>query len=327
MQPKKTPQEAYEEALQGINVKENEAIILASNNAQYFYSFARYVKESNIKALQEAAIKSNNAYCCYNFAKDIQGANIEALQEAVIKSNDAHYCYCFAKNIEGANIQALLEAVKLDTNYQEEVKELSALLKSRQIPDKTSKQKNSDSSTTFVSEKKEKSMTNSNNAMDFFKSNLIKGAYAGAAASAVDNLAKGFIASLKSAGVDEVSILLAEQAMQHPIGKAFLSFLLGSGIHFIPVDMVKNNAHLQEVANMCIQNAGAAGTTVAIEGVMNFILPALLGAINNNPQLNLLQQMEASTKMRVEAPVVPEEKTSSLSDQIPNLIQFKQSVK
>lgn len=154
------------------------------------------------------------------------------------------------------------------------------------------------------SSKENKKMTNSTNKnfSSFLTDNLVEGAYAGAAASTIDNLAKGLLAGMKKAGLDDASLMMAEMMMNHPVGKVALAMMVGSGINLLPVEYVKNNTHIQKIGEKCIQNAGAQGTQFALEGVMNFLLPALMNAIQDNPQIKMLDQLNSGAKLRVDAP-------------------------
>ena len=174
---------------------------------------------------------------------------------------------------------------------------------------------NCDKKSVNFCKKEEKKM---NSTIDFFKSNLVEGVYQGAAHSAVENLGKSLIAAMEQTGVDEVSINLAKQFVEHPMGKATLSLMLGAGIHFIPVEMIQGNKHLQKVAEKCIQNASSEGTQVALNAALNFVLPAMLNAVNNNKQLAMLDSIAPDTKVRVET---KDDKTDHLTteDVIPNL--------
>lgn len=164
------------------------------------------------------------------------------------------------------------------------------------------------------SSKENKKMTNSNKSFsDFIADNLVQGAYAGAAASTIDNLAKGLLIAMKKAGLDEASLMMAEMMMNHPVGKSALAMMVGSGIHFIPVEYVQNNPHIQKIGEKCIQNAGSEGVQFALEGAIKYVLPALMSAIQSTPQLSLLEQVNSSEKLRVPASV-PANKECDIPD-------------
>ena len=165
------------------------------------------------------------------------------------------------------------------------------------------------------SSKENKKMTNSNKSFsEFLTSNLVEGAYAGAAASTIDNLAKGLLVGMKKAGLDDASLMMAEVMMNHPMGKSLLAMMVGSGIHFIPVEYVQNNPHIQKIGEKCIQNAGSEGVQFALEGAIKYVLPALMSAIQSNPQLSLLEQVNPGDKLRV-----PASASASKEENIPDL--------
>lgn len=179
------------------------------------------------------------------------------------------------------------------------------------------------------SSKENKKMTNSNKSFsEFLTSNLVEGAYAGAAASTIDNLAKGLLVGMKKAGLDDASLMMAEMMMNHPMGKSLLALMVGSGIELLPVEAVKNNPHIQKIGEKCIQNAGSEGVQFALEGAMKYVLPALMGAIQSTPQLSLLEQVNSSEKLRVptSASANKEEDIPDEANPISNLLKnIKQS--
>ena len=96
-------------------------------------------------------------------------------------------------------------------------------------------------------------MTKSN--FDWVKGNLEEGLYQGVASSAVDNLSKALLKALEDTNVDPVTLAVFQKGLEDPMGKALLSLLVGSGVHFIPVETLQQNKHLQKVADKCVQNA------------------------------------------------------------------------
>ena len=74
--------DAYWEAHDGINVKENEKIVLECKTSW-----------------------------CYNFAKNIPKADIKAHENAILELKDPQYSCCFGKYIPGANIEEHFKVV------------------------------------------------------------------------------------------------------------------------------------------------------------------------------------------------------------------------
>lgn len=163
--------------------------------------------------------------------------------------------------------------------------------------------KTTEQTKTVKETKEEKKMTNTGFDTEFFTKNLVEGAYAGAANEVINNLAKSLVAAIKASGMDEFSVKTIEEGLNSPVGKILLSIAVGAGVRFIPLDFIQQNPHMQKVAEKCVENAGSNGTQFALNGVMNFVLPAVLGAIQDNPQLKLAEQIGAlttPTKTRVE---------------------------
>ena len=166
--------------------------------------------------------------------------------------------------------------------------------------------KTTEQTKTVKETKEEKKMTNTGFDTEFFTKNLVEGAYAGAANEVINNLAKSLVAAIKASGMDEFSVKTIEEGLNSPVGKILLSIAVGTGVRFIPIDFIQQNPHMQKVAEKCVENAGSKGTQFALNGVMNFVLPAVLGAIQDNPQLKLAEQIGAlttPTKARVESNV------------------------
>lgn len=164
-------------------------------------------------------------------------------------------------------------------------------------------------------------MTKSN--FDWVKGNLEEGIYQGVASSALDNLSKAMLKGLEETNVDPATIAILKKSLEDPIGKAFLSLLVGSGVHFIPVETLQQNKHLQKVADKCVQNASSEGVQQAVNLAINFILPALTNAISNNPQLKMLESIggQADANLRV----LPE--ASKVEDAEKLVVDFAESLK
>ena len=94
---------AYFEALNGINVKENEQIILQSKNLNWSYYFAKDIKGADIKAHEKVLLELNKPNDSFWFARDIVGANIEEHFKVVYNSGDKHYLNRFIKEVNYKN--------------------------------------------------------------------------------------------------------------------------------------------------------------------------------------------------------------------------------
>ena len=312
---KNDPRASYNYCLNNkdANVRLHEDIIIKSNNVAYIYLFARDIKEAKVAKLEEAIIKTNDEYYIYAFAKNIKVANITKLEDVIIKSNSNDFIYLFAKDVKEANLDKFKNILE-NSEFKEEFKKLYNSWKEDKLKNDDNVEANTNSSSNLGSEKSEpesnqsnkniskenKQMADSN--MDFFKNNLIEGAYGGVAVVAVENVKKGLLAAAKSAGADEMSLAMASTFLDTPAGKSILSILVGSGVRFIPADIVQQNPHLQKVAEKCIQNAGSEGAQYAFKLATSYIMPALLNAVKDSPQLNMLNSINAADKVRVPTP-------------------------
>ena len=95
---------AFDEASNGIKIKENEKIVLESKTG-WCYNFAKDIPEADIKAHEQVILELKNSYYSFYFAKDIPGANIKAHEQVILELKDPEYSCWFAEDIPGANIE------------------------------------------------------------------------------------------------------------------------------------------------------------------------------------------------------------------------------
>ena len=89
---------AYYEARQGINVKENEKIVLECKT-DWCYYFARDIKGADIKVHEKVILELKDPEYSYYFAQDISGANIEEHFKIILNSGDKHWLDLFIKTV------------------------------------------------------------------------------------------------------------------------------------------------------------------------------------------------------------------------------------
>ena len=93
---------AYSEACKGINVKENEQIVLESKTVWCYY-FAKDISCANIKAHEQVILEIKSPqYSCY-FAEDIPGANIEKHFKVVFNSKNKGWLNRFIEEVNYKN--------------------------------------------------------------------------------------------------------------------------------------------------------------------------------------------------------------------------------
>lgn len=90
---------ALYEACSGIDVEQNQEIVIQSKDAYYVYCFAVEVKDANIEKLQQVIIDNKDCQYAYWFAKDIKKANIQKLSEVVFNSGNISYIKLFYRRI------------------------------------------------------------------------------------------------------------------------------------------------------------------------------------------------------------------------------------
>ena len=102
-------EKAYNEALNGFNIKENEKIVL-EHRAGWSYLFALYVPGADIKAHEQVILELKNPELSYLFARDILGANIENHFQVVFNSEGKYWLNWFIKdvNYKGTKVEEWL---------------------------------------------------------------------------------------------------------------------------------------------------------------------------------------------------------------------------
>ena len=94
---------AYYEAREGINVKENEKIVLECKSGYWSYKFARDIKKADIKAHEQVILELKYSEYSPYFARDIPGANIEEHFKVILNSGDKYYLNQFIKYVNYKN--------------------------------------------------------------------------------------------------------------------------------------------------------------------------------------------------------------------------------
>jgi len=93
---------AYYEARYGINVKENENIVLECKTT-WSYAFAKDIKVADIKAHEKIILELKDLLYCFHFARDILGANIEKYFKIIFNSGDKEWLNYFIKYVNYKN--------------------------------------------------------------------------------------------------------------------------------------------------------------------------------------------------------------------------------
>ena len=90
------------EAHIGINIKENEKIVLECKTF-WSYFFAREIKEVDIKAHEKVILELKSPEYCYWFARDILSANVEEHFKVIFNSGNKYYLDRFIKEVNYKN--------------------------------------------------------------------------------------------------------------------------------------------------------------------------------------------------------------------------------
>lgn len=76
------------------------------------FDYINYCPKKELPIVEKAILATNDANSIYNFARTAKGANIPLLEKAIIDTNDAEYIYYFALDVRGANKEKLLKIVE-----------------------------------------------------------------------------------------------------------------------------------------------------------------------------------------------------------------------
>ena len=94
--------DAYYEARKGINVKENEQIVLECKT-DWCYNFALKIPGADIKEHEQVILELKNPEPSCYFAEDIPGANIEEHFKVVYNSGNKDWLNYFIKHVNYKN--------------------------------------------------------------------------------------------------------------------------------------------------------------------------------------------------------------------------------
>jgi len=105
-----TAYKAYYQALNGINIKENEKIVLEIKDTNWCYQFAKNIPAADIKAHEKNLLELKDAYYCFIFARDVPEANIEEHFKIIFNSEDKHWLNKFIQevNYKGTKVEEWL---------------------------------------------------------------------------------------------------------------------------------------------------------------------------------------------------------------------------
>ena len=98
----KKAKEAYFEAYKGINVKENEQIVLECKTL-WSYDFALKIPGADIKAHEQVILGLKNPCFSFYFARDVIGANIEEHFKLIYNFGNQSWIDCFIQFVNYKN--------------------------------------------------------------------------------------------------------------------------------------------------------------------------------------------------------------------------------
>ena len=96
-------EDAFYDARDGINVKENEKIVLKCKKIYWCYRFALDVPGANIKAHEKVILELEYTKYSYYFARDVLGANIEEHFKVIYNSGNKYWLNFFIEEVNYKN--------------------------------------------------------------------------------------------------------------------------------------------------------------------------------------------------------------------------------
>lgn len=180
---------------------------------------------------------------------------------------------------------------------------VNASIPNLNVSETTLANKNQNCTTEKFNEENNMSNTSKNatSPMAWFAARAQEGAIQGMAASAVNLVRQGILTAMKKSGKDDFTIGVIAGFLESEMGFVLLSAAIGSAVHFMPVDTVQSNNKIQKVADKCMENATAKGIEQLTDLAMNFVMPALMSAVEGKAspfaqedQKNVRVQLEDS---------------------------------
>jgi len=96
-------EDAFYDARDGINVKENEKIVLKCKKIYWCYRFALDVPGANIKAHEKVILEFKDPEYSCRFARDIPCANVEEHFKIIFNSKDKYFIDYFVEFVNYKN--------------------------------------------------------------------------------------------------------------------------------------------------------------------------------------------------------------------------------
>ena len=100
---------AYTNGLNNEDIDKLADAVIATEDAKYIYSFARYIKGAPLEKLADAIIATKDARYIYEFACGVNGAPIEKLAKAIIATGNMEYINLFVQ-------ETMAKLIKLANN-------------------------------------------------------------------------------------------------------------------------------------------------------------------------------------------------------------------
>ena len=93
---------AYWQAIDGINIKENEQIVLEYKTFWSYY-FSRDIEKADIKAHEQIILELKDPEYCYSFARNISKTNVEEHFKVIVNSGSKYWLDRFIERVNYKN--------------------------------------------------------------------------------------------------------------------------------------------------------------------------------------------------------------------------------
>lgn len=235
------------------NIKIEEAL-LKTKDADWCLSYAINVPKANIEKHQYVIAEANDPYSIFQFASKVKGADIELLSQAMLKTKDPEWIFNFVKDIPNVDLD-IFKTFLVNSKYKEEF---------NKIVSKRIAKENSSSG-------------------DWLADNLQEGMYNGMSNTAIEAVSNSIINMLNSSNMNKDTINTITNIINSEFGKMAISMAIGSSVHLMPIDSIKDNVHIQKLSDKCIENAGSKATQYFI----NVFMTSIMQAINSNEKFRV----------------------------------------
>lgn len=160
---------------------------------------------------------------------------------------------------------------------------------------------------TTSKEQGETIMSNNKSVMDMVKDDAANAMYRVASHQISKGVKTAILALLERQGSNSDGLKAASEMLDTEMGSAIISLLLGLGIGNLPIEAMKEDHRVQKIAEELRIGGMATAGNVAMEMVMEHIMPVIMGVLTSLPPAETQARVASSTSKSVEKEAYLEE--------------------